>query len=109
MFINSIMGWFSNDMAIDLGTASTLVYVKGKGIICNEPSVVAISVKSGKVLAVGAEAKRMLGRTPGDIKTIRPIKDGVISDFDITGEMLKYFIRKVISKSEMTPSLIGRI
>ena len=107
MFINTIMGWFSNDMAIDLGTANTLVYVKGKGIICNEPSVVAISVKSGKVLAVGAEAKRMLGRTPGDIKTIRPIKDGVISDFDITGEMLKYFIRKVHNrKSFMRPRIV---
>jgi rod shape-determining protein MreB len=107
MFINTIMGWFSNDMAIDLGTANTLVYVKGKGIICNEPSVVAISVKTGKVLAVGAEAKRMLGRTPGDIKTIRPIKDGVISDFDITGEMLKYFIRKVHNrKSFMRPRIV---
>ena len=95
MFINTIMGWFSNDMAIDLGTANTLVYVKGKGIVCNEPSVVAISAKSGKVLAVGAEAKKMLGRTPGDVRTIRPIKDGVISDFDITGEMLKYFIQRV--------------
>jgi len=83
MFINTIMGWFSNDMAIDLGTANTLVYVKGKGIVCNEPSVVAISVKSGKVLAVGAGAKKMLGRTPGDVKTIRPIKDGVISDFTL--------------------------
>ena len=95
MFINTIMGWFSNDMAIDLGTANTLVYVRGRGIVCNEPSVVAISVKTGKVLAVGFEAKRMLGRTPGDVKTIRPIKDGVISDFDITVEMLRYFIRKV--------------
>ena len=95
MFINTIMGWFSNDMAIDLGTANTLVYVKGKGIVCNEPSVVAISKKTGKVLAVGSDAKRMLGRTPGDVQTIRPIKDGVISDFDYTGEMLKYFIQRV--------------
>jgi rod shape-determining protein MreB len=107
MFINTIMGWFSNDMAIDLGTANTLVYVKGKGIVCNEPSVVAISVKTGKVLAVGMEAKRMLGRTPGDVKTIRPIKDGVISDFDITGEMLRYFIRKVHNrKSFMRPRIV---
>jgi len=107
MFINTIMGWFSNDMAIDLGTANTLVYVRGRGIVCNEPSVVAISVKSGKVLAVGMEAKRMLGRTPGDVKTIRPIKDGVISDFDITGEMLRYFIRKVHNrKSFMRPRIV---
>jgi len=107
MFINTIMGWFSNDMAIDLGTANTLVYVRGRGIVCNEPSVVAISVKTGKVLAVGFEAKRMLGRTPGDVKTIRPIKDGVISDFDITGEMLRYFIRKVHNrKSFMRPRIV---
>jgi rod shape-determining protein MreB len=101
------MGWFSNDMAIDLGTANTLVYVRGRGIVCNEPSVVAISIKTGKVLAVGMEAKRMLGRTPGDVKTIRPIKDGVISDFDITGEMLRYFIRKVHNrKSFMRPRIV---
>ena len=95
MFINSIMGWFSSDMAIDLGTANTLVYVRNRGIVCNEPSVVAISHKIGKVVAVGADAKKMLGRTPGDITTIRPIKDGVISDFDVTGEMLRYFIQRV--------------
>lgn len=95
MFINTIMGWFSSDMAIDLGTANTLVYVRNRGIVCNEPSVVAMSQKLGKVVAVGAEAKRMLGRTPGDIRTIRPIKDGVISDFDVTGEMLRYFIQRV--------------
>ena len=107
MFINSIMGWFSNDMAIDLGTANTLVYVKGKGIVCNEPSVVAISSKTGKVLAVGSEAKRMLGRTPGNITTIRPIKDGVIADFDYTGEMLKYFIQRVHNrKSFMRPRIV---
>ena len=107
MFINSIMGWFSNDMAIDLGTANTLVYVKGQGIVCNEPSVVAKSQKTGKVLAVGAEAKRMLGRTPGDILTIRPIKDGVISDFDVTGEMLRYFIQRVHNrKSFMRPRIV---
>ncbi len=107
MFINSIMGWFSNDMAIDLGTANTLVYVKGKGIVCNEPSVIAISLKTGKVLAVGSEAKKMLGRTPGDVKTIRPIKDGVISDFDYTGEMLKYFIQRVHNrKAFMRPRIV---
>jgi len=107
MFINSIMGWFSNDMAIDLGTANTLVYVKGKGIVCNEPSVVAISSKTGKILAVGSEAKRMLGRTPGNITTIRPIKDGVIADFDYTGAMLKYFIQRVHNrKSFMRPRIV---
>jgi rod shape-determining protein MreB len=107
MFINAIMGWFSNDMAIDLGTANTLVYVRGRGIICNEPSVVAKSVKTGKVLAVGAEAKKMLGRTPGDVQTIRPIKDGVISDFDATGEMLRYFIQRVHNrKSFLRPRIV---
>jgi len=107
MFINAIMGWFSNDMAIDLGTANTLVYVRGRGIICNEPSVVAKSMKTGKVLAVGAEAKKMLGRTPGDVQTIRPIKDGVISDFDATGEMLRYFIQRVHNrKSFLRPRIV---
>ncbi len=107
MFINSVMGWISNDMAIDLGTANTLVYVKGKGIVLNEPSVVAISSKTGKVLSIGADAKRMLGRTPGNISTIRPIKDGVISDFDYTKEMLKYFIQQIHNrKSFMRPRII---
>ncbi len=94
------LGFLSNDLAIDLGTANTLIYVKNKGIILNEPSVVAIRNdphgRSGnRVLAVGHRAKRMLGRTPGSIQAIRPLKDGVIADFDITEEMLKYFIRKV--------------
>ena len=88
-----ILGWFSNDLAIDLGTANTLVFIKGKGIVCNEPSVVAVQRDS--VIAVGTEAQRMLGRTPADIIAMRPLKDGVIADFDKTGEMLKYFIRKV--------------
>jgi rod shape-determining protein MreB len=94
---NYILGFFSNDLAIDLGTASTLIYVKGRGIVCNEPSVVAVK-KDGKgkrVLAVGREAKAMLGRTPGNIAAIRPLKDGVIADFEVTEEMLKYFIAKV--------------
>ena len=95
MIINRILGWFSSDMAIDLGTANTLVYVKGKGIVCNEPSVVAVARGTDKVLAVGAEAKRMLGRTPGSIVAIRPMKDGVIADFDATERMLNYFISKV--------------
>ena len=94
---NQILGYFSNDLAIDLGTASTLIYMKGKGIVTNEPSVVAVK-KDGRgkrVLAVGKEAKAMLGKTPGNIAAIRPLKDGVIADFEITEEMLKYFITKV--------------
>ena len=88
---------FSADMAIDLGTANTLVYVKGRGIVLDEPSVVAISETRGKkqVLAVGDEAKLMLGRTPGNILAIRPLKDGVIADFEVAEEMIKHFIRKV--------------
>ena len=97
--LDSIFGLFSNDLAIDLGTANTLVYVKNQGIVCNEPSVVAVQQTNErvgkKVLAVGAEAKKMLGRTPGNIVAIRPLKDGVIADFEITGVMLRYFIQKV--------------
>jgi rod shape-determining protein MreB len=95
--LNSILGWFSTDLAIDLGTANTLVYVKGEGIVCNEPSVVAVqndSRNSRRVLAIGAEAKKMLGRTPGSIIAIRPLRDGVIADFEITENMLRYFIQK---------------
>jgi rod shape-determining protein MreB len=90
-------------IGIDLGTANTLVYVKGKGIILREPSVVAIDSTSRRVLAVGDEAKRMLGRTPGNINAIRPMKDGVIADFDITEAMLRYFIKKVQNNSKMIP------
>ncbi len=92
-----ILGMLSADMAIDLGTANTLVYVKGQGIVLNEPSVVAIAEMKGKkqVLAVGDEAKMMLGRTPGNIQAIRPLRDGVIADFEIAEEMIKHFIRKV--------------
>jgi rod shape-determining protein MreB len=93
--INEVMGMFSNDMGIDLGTASTLVYVKGQGVVLCEPSVVAIEKGTLNVLAVGEEAKRMLGRTPGSIIAIRPMKDGVIADFEITEAMLRYFIKKV--------------
>ncbi len=95
--INSLLGWLSNDLAIDLGTANTLVYVKGKGIVLREPSVVAVrqDYRTNKVLAVGKEAKMMLGRTPGNISAIRPIKDGVIADFEVTEAMLRYFINKV--------------
>lgn len=92
---NNLSGMFSNDMGIDLGTASTLVYVKGQGIVLCEPSVVAIEKGTNHVLAVGEEAKRMLGRTPGSIVAIRPMKDGVIADFEITEAMLRYFINKV--------------
>jgi len=93
--INYILGLFSNDMGIDLGTATTLVYVKGEGVVLCEPSVVAIERGTSHVLAVGAEAKRMLGRTPSNIIAIRPMKDGVIADFEITEAMLRYFIKKV--------------
>ncbi len=93
--INYVLGLFSNDMGIDLGTATTLVYVKGDGVVLCEPSVVAIEKETNRVVAVGDEAKKMLGRTPGNIVAIRPMKDGVISDFEITEAMLKYFIKKV--------------
>ncbi|MDQ5986072.1 MAG: Cell shape-determining protein MreB [Syntrophus sp. SKADARSKE-3] len=98
MLFDFILGKFSNDLAIDLGTANTLVYVKGKGIVLSEPSVVAVHMDSKgikKVLAVGAEAKRMVGRTPGNIMAIRPMRDGVIADFDITEAMLRHFILSV--------------
>ena len=91
---SDILGWFSNDLAIDLGTATTLVYVRGRGIILNEPSVVAIEKKTEKVLAVGIEAKKMLGRTPGNITAIRPMKEGVIADFEMAEKMLRHFIEK---------------
>ncbi|MBI5197180.1 MAG: rod shape-determining protein [Nitrospirae bacterium] len=102
-----MLGWFSNDLAIDLGTANTLVYVKGRGIVSNEPSVVAIESRTGKVLAVGIEAKRMLGRTPGNIVAIRPMKDGVIADFEIAEKMLNHFITKAHNrKSFVRPRVI---
>jgi rod shape-determining protein MreB len=97
MILNPIFGWLSNDLAIDLGTANTLVYVRGNGIVLDEPSVVAVrrNGKGGnKVLAVGQEAKMMLGRTPGHIEAIRPMKDGVIADFEVAEAMLRYFIKK---------------
>ena len=94
---------FSRDMGIDLGTANTLVYVKGKGIVVNEPSVVAINTITKEVLAVGNEAKEMIGRTPGNIVAIRPMKDGVIADFDITQAMLRYFIGKAYVRSLFGP------
>jgi rod shape-determining protein MreB and related proteins len=91
----SNLSFIGRDMAVDLGTANTLVYVRGRGIVLNEPSVVAINTKTGGILAVGAEAKKMIGRTPGNIVAIRPLKDGVIADFDTTEKMLRYFIQKV--------------
>jgi rod shape-determining protein MreB len=104
MVLNFLLGMFSNDLAIDLGTANTLIYVKGEGIVCNEPSVVAVQkdARGGRrVLAVGAEAKKMLGRTPGSIVAIRPLKDGVIADFDITEAMLRYFIQKIHNRKAL--------
>jgi rod shape-determining protein MreB len=110
MLFDYILGKFSNDLAIDLGTANTLVYVKGKGIVLNEPSVVAVHKDARgmkKVLAVGLEAKNMLGRTPGNIMAIRPMRDGVIADFDITEAMLKHFILRVHNrKSLVRPRII---
>src|SRR5271157_4633066 len=98
MFLNRILGLFSNDLAIDLGTANTLVYVRGKGIVLTEPSVVAVRKDergANRVVAVGHDAKMMLGKTPGNITAIRPMKDGVIADFEVAEAMLRYFIRKV--------------
>ena len=89
------LAFLGRDMAVDLGTANTLVYVRGKGIVLNEPSVVAINTNTSGILAVGTEAKRMIGRTPGNIVAIRPLKDGVIADFEITEAMLRYFIQRV--------------
>ncbi|MCL2350204.1 MAG: rod shape-determining protein [Defluviitaleaceae bacterium] len=93
---------FNKDLGIDLGTANTLVFVKGKGIVMSEPSVVAVNTENQEVLAVGSEAKMMIGRTPGNIIAIRPMKDGVIADYETTQAMLKYFIRKAVSKNVFT-------
>ena len=101
MFLKKLFTIFSNDIGIDLGTATTLVYVRDRGIVLEEPSVVAVLADTNKVLAVGSEAKRMLGRTPGNIRAIRPMKDGVIADFEITEEMLRYFISKVRIRSKV--------
>jgi rod shape-determining protein MreB len=89
---NKIFGYFSHDIGVDLGTANTLIYVKGRGIVINEPSVVAMNTKTRQVLAVGEEAKSMVGRTPANIVATRPLVDGVVSDFEVTEYMLKYFI-----------------
>ena len=106
---SKLFGFMSNDMAIDLGTANTLVYVRGRGIVLNEPSVVAITMVNGKkqILAVGNEAKQMLGRTPGNIVAIRPLRDGVIADFEVTEAMIKHFIRKVHNRrSFVSPRMV---
>ena len=107
--INSVLGLMSNDLAIDLGTATTLVFLKGRGIVLCEPSVVAIQRGSTKVLAVGEEAKRMIGRTPINISAIRPMKDGVIADFDVTEAMLRYFIKKVQPRKINRPRVVVAI
>ena len=99
--LSRFLGLFSNDIGIDLGTANTLVYVKDRGIVLREPSVVAVQAGTKRILAVGEEAKRMLGRTPGNIQAIRPMKAGVIADFDITEAMLRYFIKKIHNRKKM--------
>ena len=107
--VATVDNWYQllgRDMAIDLGTANTLVYVRGRGIVLNEPSVVAINVRDGRPLAVGAEAKRMIGRTPSHIQAIRPLKDGVIADFDITEKMLRYFIQRVHQRRWAKPRIV---
>jgi len=101
--LTTVMG---RDMAVDLGTANTLVYVRGRGIVLNEPSVVAINTRDGRPLAVGIEAKRMIGRTPGHIQAIRPLKDGVIADFEICEKMLRYFIHKVHQRRWVKPRMV---
>lgn len=101
--VHSFLGLFSRDIGIDLGTANTLVHVRDRGIVISEPSVVAMEAKTKRVLAVGAEAKRMVGRTPASIIAVRPLRDGVISDFDVTQQMIAYFVRKVHDRIGMVP------
>ena len=96
--LDAFLGMFSRDIGIDLGTANTLVHVRGRGIVISEPSVVAIDAKTRRVLEVGAAAKRMVGRTPANIIAVRPLRDGVISDFDVTEQMIKYFVHRHASR-----------
>jgi len=103
---NFFAAFLGRDMAVDLGTANTLVYIRGKGIVLNEPSVVAVNVKDGRPLAVGLEAKRMIGRTPSHIQAIRPLKDGVINNFEITEKMLRYFIHRVHQRRFAKPRMV---
>ncbi|RMD75558.1 MAG: rod shape-determining protein, partial [Lentisphaerae bacterium] len=100
-FLEKLKGLVSTDIGIDLGTANSLVYVRGQGIVLNEPSVVAVHASTQKVVAVGMEAKRMIGRVPGDIRAVRPMKGGVIADFDVTGEMIRYFVQKVRKRFQL--------
>jgi rod shape-determining protein MreB and related proteins len=103
---NFFSAFLGRDMAVDLGTANTLVYIRGRGIVLNEPSVVAVNVKDGRPLAVGLEAKRMIGRTPGHIQAVRPLKDGVINNFEITEKMLRYFIHRVHQRRWAKPRMV---
>jgi rod shape-determining protein MreB and related proteins len=103
---NFFAAFLGRDMAVDLGTANTLVYVRGRGIVLNEPSVVAVNVKDGRPLAVGLEAKRMIGRTPSHIQAVRPLKDGVINNFEITEKMLRYFIHRVHQRRFAKPRMV---
>ena len=104
--MGNMLAFLGRDMAVDLGTANTLVYVRRRGIVLNEPSVVALNTNTGKIVAVGVQAKRMIGRTPGNIVAIRPLKDGVIADFDVTERMLRYFIQKVHRRHLAKPRLV---
>jgi rod shape-determining protein MreB len=104
--MGNMLAFLGRDMAVDLGTANTLVYVRGRGIALNEPSVVALNADTGKIVAVGAQAKRMIGRTPGHIVAVRPLKDGVIADFDVTERMLRYFIQNVHRRRLARPRLV---
>ena len=105
--MGSMLAFLGRDMAVDLGTANTLVYVRRRGIALNEPSVVALNTHTGKIVAVGAQAKRMIGRTPGSIVAVRPLKDGVIADFDVTERMLRYFIQKVHRRRHLAKPRAG--
>src|SRR5262249_27530999 len=108
--MSNALAFLGRDMAVDLGTANTLVYVRGRGIVLNEPSVVALNTNTGQIVAVGAEAKRMIGRTPGNIIAIRPLKDGVIADFDVTERMLRYFIQKVHKRGRLArPRIVSAV
>jgi rod shape-determining protein MreB len=105
--MGNMLAFLGRDMAVDLGTANTLVYVRRRGIALNEPSVVALNTDTGKIVAVGVQAKRMIGRTPGNIVAIRPLRDGVIADFDVTERMLRYFIQQVHRRRHLArPQLV---
>src|ERR1700689_2774537 len=106
--MRAVFSLFSSALAIDLGTANTLVFARGKGIVVNEPSIVAINKNNGEVVAVGREAKEMLGRTPGNVVAIKPMKDGVIADFKVTEKMLTHFIQKAHNRRVLVHPRIGR-